>query len=186
MAEYRFRVFYRKTGYAVFLSNRNLCRMLERILRRTGVPLVFRGGFQPRIKISFGPPLPVYIGGVNEAFDFYLAGGFDAGSFLIDANNAAPEGVVFTSCVPVGMDEPAVSSGDMRAVYRIGKRAALSADDLAEVSGSAGRILKEDGETVDIMVDLRNFKHRKLVELIEKDVAEYIEREIIWEKDEKI
>ena len=92
---YRLRVFYRKENVARFISEKNFQRMIERTLRRMDVPMKFTEGFNPHPKMSFGPPLPVGIAGLNERFDVFLIKKIDINSFFCLISDILPEGLVF-------------------------------------------------------------------------------------------
>ncbi len=65
----RYRVTFSKTGDARFLSHRQVMDALERALRGSGVPARYTEGFNPHIRVSMGPALPVGHEGLNEVFD---------------------------------------------------------------------------------------------------------------------
>ena len=69
---YRYRVRYEKRGRIRFLSHRELINVIQRVLRRTELPLSFTEGFRPRPRLSMGPPLPVGAEGTREFFDIEL------------------------------------------------------------------------------------------------------------------
>ncbi len=71
-AGFRLRVTYAKSGRCRFLSHLEVTRALERTCRRAGLPYAVTQGFSPRIKMAFGPALPVGTGGLCEAFDVWL------------------------------------------------------------------------------------------------------------------
>lgn len=68
----RLRVCYRKTGRLRFLSHLEVCRALERGVRRAGLPVAYTQGFSPKVKLAFGPALPVGFGGMREYVDIWL------------------------------------------------------------------------------------------------------------------
>lgn len=73
MAEtFRLRVCFRKTGRLRHLSHLETMRACERAARRAGLPYAVTQGFTPRMRISFGPALPVGTAGEREYFDLLL------------------------------------------------------------------------------------------------------------------
>jgi radical SAM family uncharacterized protein/radical SAM-linked protein len=54
-----------RRGGARFLGHLDEARAMDRALRRSGLPVAYSEGFNPRAKLSFGPPLPV--GAESEA-----------------------------------------------------------------------------------------------------------------------
>ncbi|MBW6516690.1 MAG: TIGR03960 family B12-binding radical SAM protein [Candidatus Cloacimonetes bacterium] len=69
---FKYRIKYSKTGLLRFVSHLDTLRMLHRLLRMTGLPIVYTQGYNIHPKIHFGPPLPVGVEGKNEVFDFEL------------------------------------------------------------------------------------------------------------------
>jgi radical SAM family uncharacterized protein/radical SAM-linked protein len=70
--EQRFRLWYSKTGPAMYLSQLELQRIFERAFRRARLPLAFSGGFHPAPLLSFARALPVGVGSVCEWMDFFV------------------------------------------------------------------------------------------------------------------
>ena len=60
------RVKYCKNGPIAYISHLNLAQVFTRALRRANIPVVISSGFNPRFKISFGPPLPLGISSISE------------------------------------------------------------------------------------------------------------------------
>jgi len=67
-----YRVWHTKEGRAAFLSQLELQTILERSLRRAGLPLSFSRGFHPLPLISFGRALSVGVGSRAEWFSIIL------------------------------------------------------------------------------------------------------------------
>jgi len=85
--EQRFRLWYSKTGPAMFLSQLELQRIFERAFRRAKLPLAFSGGFHPAPLVSFARALPVGVGSVCEWMDFFVRERLDVSALpaLLDA-----------------------------------------------------------------------------------------------------
>lgn len=102
----RTRMTYSKRGDARWLSHRNVMDLLARALRAAGVPVCFTEGFNPHVRLSMGPALPLGVEALAEPFDVELRGGVEPG-MLSRANRLLPEGLEITSCTPL----PEGSSG---------------------------------------------------------------------------
>ncbi|MDR2744681.1 MAG: TIGR03960 family B12-binding radical SAM protein [Desulfovibrio sp.] len=63
-----YRVWHTKTAGSAFLSQLELQAMLDRALRRAGLPLAFSQGFHPLPLLSFGRALPVGVESLAEWF----------------------------------------------------------------------------------------------------------------------
>lgn len=66
------RVKYAKRGRLAFLSHLETIRSMERIIRRARLPYALSEGFNPHMKISFGPALPCGAAGYGEYLDVRL------------------------------------------------------------------------------------------------------------------
>ncbi len=68
----RYRIRHTKTGEAAFLSQLELQSLLERAMRRAGLPPAFSQGFHPLPLLSFGRALPVGVESADEWFSIVL------------------------------------------------------------------------------------------------------------------
>jgi radical SAM family uncharacterized protein/radical SAM-linked protein len=66
---FRHRVTFEKTGDARLLSHRNTMDVLERAIRAAGLPARYSEGFNPHMKLSMGPALPLGLESRHEVFD---------------------------------------------------------------------------------------------------------------------
>lgn len=57
---------YRKAGRLRYLSHLDVTRAIERALRRAALPVAYTQGYNQRMRLSFGPPLPVGAEGERE------------------------------------------------------------------------------------------------------------------------
>ena len=55
----RLRIGFAKTGSLALISHLDTLRMLERALRRSGLPVSFSGGFHPLPRLQLALPLPL-------------------------------------------------------------------------------------------------------------------------------
>lgn len=73
MAEgFRLRVCFHKVGRLRFLSHLETGRAWERAARRARLPYAVSQGFTPRMRLAFGPALPVGTAGLREYLDITL------------------------------------------------------------------------------------------------------------------
>jgi radical SAM-linked protein len=68
-----YRIKYTKTGSLRFISHLDVMRALTRALRRAEILVAYSKGFNPRPKISMGPPLPLGYESRCELADLTLA-----------------------------------------------------------------------------------------------------------------
>lgn len=68
----RVRVRYTVGGKVRFLSHRDVARVIERAIRRAGVPVAYTHGYSPRPKVAYGLALPTGYESDGEYIDIYL------------------------------------------------------------------------------------------------------------------
>ena len=68
---HRIRIKYKKGGWLVFIGHLDMVRLWERAIRRADIPVIYSQGFNPRQKLSFGPPLSLGIASDCEFLDIY-------------------------------------------------------------------------------------------------------------------
>lgn len=66
------RLFFNKYDEMKYISNLDLLRVMDRLLRRSGVPIKYSQGFHPRPKISLGNPISLGTEAFNEPMDIEL------------------------------------------------------------------------------------------------------------------
>jgi len=76
----RVRFTFAKFGDARFLSHRNVMDLLERALRAAAVPVRYTEGYNPHIRLSMGPALPLGAEALAEMFDVECHGDVEAGN----------------------------------------------------------------------------------------------------------
>lgn len=69
---FKLRICFRKSGRLRFLSHLETGRAWERAARRARLPYAVSQGFTPRMRIAFGPALPVGTAGEHEYLDIML------------------------------------------------------------------------------------------------------------------
>lgn len=69
------RLFFEKTGNAVWMSHLDLMRLFQRAFQRAGLSLTHTQGFNPRASVSIALPLSVGVESTCELLDFELEDG---------------------------------------------------------------------------------------------------------------
>ncbi|MCL4553589.1 MAG: TIGR03936 family radical SAM-associated protein [Actinobacteria bacterium] len=70
--EFRLRLCCGKRNRLRFLSHLEYAHAIERGIRRSGIEFSLTQGYNPRMKLAFGPALPVGTGGMREYVDVWL------------------------------------------------------------------------------------------------------------------
>lgn len=99
----RIRIVYARSGALALTSHLDTLRMLDRMARRTGLPVSFDGGYHPHPRIVTAAALPYGATSTGEIVDFYLTEQLDTEQFARDVAGALPPGlsIVSTSDVPL-------------------------------------------------------------------------------------
>ncbi|HHQ48464.1 MAG TPA: DUF2344 domain-containing protein, partial [Acidobacteria bacterium] len=114
----RYRLLYAKRGDARFLSHRMVMDALERALRGAGAPVRYTEGYNPHIRLSMGPALPLGTEGLAESFDVDCTA--TLGRRHVEAINALlPEGLEILEATPLLAGAPSLGKLADAARYRI-------------------------------------------------------------------
>jgi radical SAM family uncharacterized protein/radical SAM-linked protein len=115
----RYRFTFSKTGDARWLSHRQTMDLLERILRAAELPVRYTEGFNPHIRLSMGPALPVGHEGEAEVFDVNCTAPLRR-QHLETLNSLLPEGMEITNAQPLLPGAPSLGKLVAAARYRVG------------------------------------------------------------------
>jgi radical SAM family uncharacterized protein len=112
-----YRLTFEKLGDARYLSHRNTMDVLERALRASGAPVRYTEGYNPHLRMSMGPALPLGHESKHELFDV------DVLDALTDAHVAAvnarlPEGLRITARAELPKGAKSLGRAATMAVYR--------------------------------------------------------------------
>ena len=99
------RVWHTKEGRAAFLSQLELQTILERSLRRAGLPLSFSRGFHPLPLLSFGRALPVGVCSRAEWFSIILRHDVSADEVRERLAPCLPDGMELVRVEPTERDD---------------------------------------------------------------------------------
>jgi radical SAM family uncharacterized protein/radical SAM-linked protein len=114
----RYRFVFTKSGDARWLSHRQLMDALERMVRGAQLPVRFTEGYNPHIRLSMGPALPVGYEGRAEIFDVDCTAPLRP-QHLQRANAILPEGVEILDARPLLPGVPKLGRVVAAARYRI-------------------------------------------------------------------
>lgn len=89
--EFRLRIEYGKRGRLRHLSHLEVVRAMERAIRRARLDVAVTRGFNPHMKVAFGPALPVGTEGLSEFLDVWLTRYTEARRVLVGMRDVTPE-----------------------------------------------------------------------------------------------
>ena len=88
-----YRIKYSKQGVTRFISHLDTMRAIKRALSRADIPVAYSEGFNPRPKISMGPPLALGCESRCEWADIVLTRPIAPDKLRLKLDNAMPEGL---------------------------------------------------------------------------------------------
>lgn len=115
----RVRIHYVKGEAIKFISHHDEFRLWERALRRTGLPLLYKQGFNPQPHMQFAAPLGVGITGVNEPLDIILAPPLPLEEIAARLRASLPPGVELRSVAEASLAGEALQNLIIGADYTI-------------------------------------------------------------------
>jgi len=102
---HRVRIRFSKQGDLRWISHRDLLRTLERLFRRSALPLGMTEGYHPRPRMSFPLALAVGIASEDEVMELELAEIMGADELLARLREQTVPGLQFTSVVVLAPNE---------------------------------------------------------------------------------
>ena len=105
----RLRFRFAKTGSMALLSHLDLVRLLERALRRSGLPVSFTGGFHPLPRVQFALALPLGAEAGGEWMDLELAALREPERVRQELQAQLPEGFQLLAVQQVPVAGPSLS-----------------------------------------------------------------------------
>jgi len=127
---FRARVTYPKSGRLRFLSHLEVTTACERAARRAGLPYAVTQGFNPKMKVAFGPALPVGTGSMCERYDLWLREYIPAQDLLSRLRAACPPDIAPLDVSYVALRAPSLTASLTIAVYDVVTEGGGSAEDL--------------------------------------------------------
>ena len=90
-----------KTGSYKYFSHLDIISIISRAIRRAKISVKYSEGFNPKPKISFGPPTSLGIESHAEYGDIVLAGDLEPEDFLIRLNDALQGKIIIEKAVRI-------------------------------------------------------------------------------------
>lgn len=116
---FRLRVTYGKTGRLRFLAHLEVLHACERSVRRAGLEYAVTQGFSPRMKVAFGPALPVGTEGRAESYDLWLTRFVHPATALEALRGASPERLTPVGASYISEREPSLAAAMTLARYEV-------------------------------------------------------------------
>jgi len=153
----RVRIRWGKDTRCRYMSHLENIHAIERALRRARVPVAYSQGYNPTMKLSFGPPLPLGITSESEFADITLETNLTP-YFIDNLKQAMPEGMAVFEAKAVLGKARSLSSTLNRVVYTLPLEALDKTVDLLDRAGSlmaadrlhVERIGKSETKVIDV------------------------------------
>jgi radical SAM-linked protein len=126
----RIRLTYSKRGPLCLISHLDLVKVLLSIVKRSGIPVVFTQGFNPKPKVQYGPPLTLGFESEGEMMDIFLTHQCPVMDVLRLFQKQSPPGLVFKDAGEMPLKAPALSIAAYAAEYQITLNRETAHDDL--------------------------------------------------------
>ena len=91
------RLRFEKKDYAIFYSNLDLQRVFQRAMKKSGLPVWYSKGFNPRIYLTFTFPLSLGHASLCESCDFKLNEFVEENTIIERLQPCLPEGIILKS-----------------------------------------------------------------------------------------
>ena len=132
-----------KTEETKYVGHLDFCRAVERALRRAKLPVAHSVGFNPHMRLSFGPALSVGVASDAEYVDVELTEPVDAAEFGRALTAMLPPGLVFVAAKPVA-STTALAAALNLAEYQITARLATTPENLTAAKNAVAAFQAAD------------------------------------------
>lgn len=161
----RFRIHWGKSSRYRYMSHLDNLRLLERAIRRAHLPVAYSQGFNPTMKLSFGPPLPLGFTSEAEYVDITLETTFMP--YMLDnMQKSLPAGIDIYNARAVMDKAPSLSAALNRVAYSVPVEEWVSIEALeSDMAGlikaeklEIDRVTKNESRRMDIRSAVYNLK----------------------------
>jgi len=135
-----------------YIGHRDLLRAMERLLRRSQLPVSMSEGFHPKVRMSFPSALALGVAGEEEVVELDLAEPVATDEVIQRLNEASTTGLAFHSAVPVHAGRK--KTAHVASVFEMtipGESAERTAQKIASfLAESTVSVVKHNGKPVDV------------------------------------
>ena len=104
------RIWFKKSGLAVYISHLDMNRCMTRAVRRAEIPLWYTEGFNPHPYMTFLMPLPLGQAGLREPLDIRIEEDMPFEEIKSRLNSVMPEGIEIVAVVLSMPSPPTIKS----------------------------------------------------------------------------
>jgi radical SAM-linked protein len=115
----RIQITFRKTNAMRFTGHLDLLRAWERTFRRSGLPLAYSQGFNPRPKMSLSSALPLGFISDFELLDAHMESEIPLEEIMVDLERSLPPGIEIRQIIEVDRHAPPLQKLLIAAEYQV-------------------------------------------------------------------
>ena len=153
------RIKFQKVGLSIYFSHLDLQKVMQRALKKSGLPVWYSKGFNPHIYMTFTLPLSLGQESLCESFDFRLDEDMREADIIKALEGTLPQGIVVTAA-----GEPDYEAKEIKyALYKItmyGEKAVLENAINDYLNSEKVTVIKQSKKTskeVDLKTEIRDF-----------------------------
>lgn len=91
------RIKFQKVGLSIYFSHLDLQKVMQRALKKSGLPVWYSKGFNPHIYMTFTLPLSLGHESLCESFDFRLNEEMSEAEIIKAMEGTLPQGIIITA-----------------------------------------------------------------------------------------
>ncbi|MCI8500621.1 MAG: DUF2344 domain-containing protein [Oscillospiraceae bacterium] len=148
-----YRVCYTKTGRLKYISHLDVNRLMQRALKRSGLPVWYSEGFNPHIYLTFALPLALGLESHYEIMDFRLTAELPEKEIIRRLQSSLPDGMTVLS-----VSKPLYKAQD---IGRAGFRLELYSERPEELAQAWSRFLEQK----EILVEKKTKKGVRTIDI---------------------
>lgn len=165
-AALKYRLCYEKKDSLIFISQLDLQGVFQRAFRRGKVQLEYTQGFHPHPKMTYSPPLPLYVASKEEYLDVALSGEFTEQEIFDKISAVLPRDLILRSVEALDENSPSLPSFLIWGDYEI-----ILTSDGPISAGVASAIEEYVLDSSEILIEKKNKKKQ----IVTKDLRPLIE-----------
>ncbi len=113
----RVRLRYTKAGASKYASHLDLGSHFSRAVRRAHLPIAWSEGYNPKPRLSFGPPTPLGLESDYEYVDLYFLKPYSCENILAELNKALPSGLSIREAFEISLSARSIQDSIMSQTF---------------------------------------------------------------------
>ena len=144
----RYLIKFTKESEIKFVGHLDLMRTIQRMMKRSGLPVEYSQGFNPHINLSLAQPLAVGVYSAGDYFDAPLEGDIDEFAVKEALNNVAPPGIRILEVSKIREDEHKKIFKSMAAINAASYRIKIRYRDVSLLEKEMDSLLQKQEWTI--------------------------------------